>query len=46
MLVTDASARAAALVTTDTPEHRRLDLRGRSDATDVLVLRLPAAPDR
>jgi adenylate cyclase len=42
ILVTEASARSAALPTTDAQEHRHLDLRGRSDATDVLVLTLPA----
>ena len=42
ILVTEASARAAALVTPDTQQVRHLDLRGRSDATDVLVLTLPA----
>jgi adenylate cyclase len=41
ILVTEASAHAAALLTTDTQQHRHLDLRGRSDATDVLVLTLP-----
>jgi len=39
ILVTDASARAAGLTTTD-QQRRRLDLRGRSDATDVIVLTL------
>ena len=38
MLVTEASARAAALDATDARERRHLDLRGRSEATDVIVL--------
>jgi adenylate cyclase len=40
LLVTRAAAEAAALADTSTTERRTLDLRGRSEATDVLVLRL------
>lgn len=40
ILLTDASARAAHLSRPDA-QRRRLQLRGRSDATDVLVLMLP-----
>ncbi len=48
MLVTESAARAAGLATDDVPgrpERRRLDLRGKSEATDVIVLTLagPAA---
>lgn len=42
ILVTEASARAAVLPTTDAHQRRRLDLRGRSHPTDVLVITLPA----
>ena len=38
MLVTEASAGAAGLPATDARERRHLDLRGRSEATDALVL--------
>ena len=40
VLVTAAAARAAALAETADLEQRNLDLRGRSEATDVFVLRL------
>ena len=40
ILVSDASATAAAVQPTDVRERRHLDLRGRSEATDVLVLTL------
>ena len=43
ILVTEASGHAAGLTTTDT-ERRHLDLRGRKEATDVLVLTLPKTP--
>jgi adenylate cyclase len=46
VLVTDAAARAAGMATTDALERRRLDLRGKSEATDVLVLRLPVGTPR
>ena len=42
VLVTDAAARAAGVPVADS-EHRRLNLRGKSEATDVLVLRLTPA---
>jgi adenylate cyclase len=38
ILVTEASATAAGVDGTDVRERRRLDLRGRSEATDVVVL--------
>ncbi|MGH2382492.1 MAG: adenylate/guanylate cyclase domain-containing protein [Candidatus Limnocylindria bacterium] len=41
ILVTEATGRAADLTTADV-ERRHLDLRGRKEATDVLVLTLPA----
>jgi adenylate cyclase len=41
ILVAETSASAAALPLEDVRERRRLDLRGRSEATDVLVLKLP-----
>ena len=41
ILVTEATGNAAGITTTDT-ERRHLDLRGRKEATDVLVLTLPA----
>jgi hypothetical protein len=37
---------AAGMATTDALERRRLDLRGKSEATDVLVLRLPVGTPR
>lgn len=40
VLVTRAAAEAAALADMGTTEQRTLDLRGRSEATDVFVLRL------
>ena len=40
ILVTDATARAAGSGSTDRLERRRLDLRGKSEATDVFVLTL------
>jgi adenylate cyclase len=42
ILVTEASASAADLPPSETHERRHLDLRGRSEATDVVVLTLPA----
>ena len=42
VLVTEASARVAAIATGEGQEVRHLDLRGRSDATDVVVLTLPS----
>ncbi len=42
VLVTEASARVAAIATAQRQEVRHLDLRGRSDATDVVVLTLPS----
>lgn len=43
IVLTEASARAAHLSWPDA-QRRRLELRGRSDATDVVVLTLPATP--
>jgi adenylate cyclase len=43
ILLTEATARSAALSPTDARERRRLDLRGRSEATDVLVLTVSSA---
>jgi len=40
ILVTEASANSAGVEGADVREHRRLDLRGRSEATDVVVLSL------
>lgn len=43
LLVTDAVVRAAGLATTEAsgrPERRRLDLRGKTESTDVIVLTL------
>jgi adenylate cyclase len=45
ILVTDAAARAADVPPTEARERRHLDLRGRSEATDVLVFTLPAGAD-
>jgi adenylate cyclase len=45
ILVTDAAARAAGLGPADGLDHRRLDLRGKAHATDVIVLTL-ASPAR
>jgi len=41
MLVTEAAVRAAGIATSGS-ERRRLDLRGKSEATDVVVLTLAA----
>ena len=46
ILVTDATARAAGSDSTDRLERRRLDLRGKSEATDVFVLTLAGATVR
>jgi adenylate cyclase len=43
ILVTEAAARAAPLPPVDARERRHLDLRGRSEATDVLVLTVTSA---
>jgi adenylate cyclase len=43
ILLTEATARSAALSPTDARERRRLGLRGRSEATDVLVLTVSSA---
>ena len=40
ILVTESAVRAAHLALDEAVERRRLDLRGRSEATDVVVLRL------
>ena len=42
ILVTDAAAHAAGIESTDVRERRRLDLRGRSEATEVVVLSIAA----
>jgi len=44
ILVTEAAARAAGVAGDAGPERRRLDLRGKSEATDVFVLTLGRAP--
>ncbi|MBA2633599.1 MAG: adenylate/guanylate cyclase domain-containing protein [Chloroflexi bacterium] len=44
ILVTEAAARAAGVAGDVGPERRRLDLRGKSEATDVFVLTLARAP--
>ena len=41
ILLTDATANAAQI---ESDDHRRLDLRGKSEATDVVVLTVAAAP--
>ncbi len=46
ILVTDATARAAGSDSTDRLERRRLDLRGKSEATDVFVLTLAGVAAR
>ena len=46
ILVTDATARAAGSDSTDRLERRRLDLRGKSEATDVFVLTLAGSAAR
>ena len=46
VLVTRAAADAAALADTGTTEQRTLDLRGRSEATDVFVLTLAGVAPR
>jgi adenylate cyclase len=43
ILVTDAAARAGGLGSAETLERRRLDLRGKAEATDVFVLTLAGA---
>jgi adenylate cyclase len=45
ILITDASARAADLAPASALERRRLDLRGRSETTDVVVLRAAGTPE-
>jgi adenylate cyclase len=46
ILVTDATAHAAGSASSDRLERRRLDLRGKSEATDVFVLTLAGAATR
>jgi adenylate cyclase len=45
ILVTESAARSAHLALDASVERRRLDLRGRSEATDVVVLRPIRTPD-
>jgi adenylate cyclase len=45
ILVTDATARAAHLAPSEPLERRHLDLRGRSETTDVVVLTVAGAPE-
>ena len=45
ILVTDSAARAAHLGSGQATERRRLDLRGKAEATDVIVLSLATAAD-
>ena len=40
ILITDAAARAAKVASADVAEHRRLELRGKSEATEVVVVTL------
>jgi len=46
ILVTDSAARAANLASAQATERRRLDLRGKAEATDVIVLSLRGAAVR
>jgi adenylate cyclase len=45
ILITDATARAADLSSAEALERRRLDLRGRSETTDVVVLTVAEVPE-
>jgi adenylate cyclase len=45
ILVTDATARAAKLAPSEPLERRHLDLRGRSETTNVVVLKVAGAPE-
>jgi adenylate cyclase len=45
ILVADATARAAHLAPSEPLERRHLDLRGRSETTDVVVLTVAGAPE-
>jgi adenylate cyclase len=45
ILLTDATARAAKLAPGEPLERRHLDLRGRSETTDVVVLTVAGAPE-
>ena len=46
ILVTDSAATAANLASARAAERRRLDLRGKAEATDVIVLSLASHPQR
>jgi adenylate cyclase len=41
ILITDAAASAAKVAPADVADHRRLELRGKSEATEVVVMGLP-----